>query len=183
MGTAVLTTMSAASEMRKPTDIEGSFMKSIKRLLAASPALIAAAILAPAANAACSNATLKGNYGFTFSGTSYGALGLGTVAGGGLGTFDGKGNVSASFDYSVGGYPQGTPAGSHPFGSPYAATYVVYPDCSGVLTGDPTLGADNFTFVIVAGGMEVFAVDISGDPMNGGGNSITVDFKKVSSSD
>lgn len=156
-------------------------MKSIERLLASSLALIASGILAPAVNAACSNATLKGNYGFTFSGTSYGALGFGTVAGGGLGTFDGKGHVSASFDYSVGGYPQGTPAGLHPFGTPYTATYVVYPDCSGVLTGENE--GDNFTFIIVAGGMELFAVDISGDPNTGGGNSITVDFKKVSSSD
>ena len=156
-------------------------MKPIKRLLVTSITIIASAILAHAANAACSNATLKGNYGITFSGFSYGALGLGTVGGVGLGTFDGKGHVSASFDYSVGGIPNGTPPGLHPFVAPYAATYVVYPDCSGVLTGDPTLESDNFTFIIVAGGMEVFAVDISGDPTTGGGNTITVDFKKVSS--
>jgi hypothetical protein len=160
-------------------------MKSTQRLLAASLALTASVILAPAANASCSNATLKGNYGFTFSGFGYSTnntgLGYGAIAGAGLGTFDGKGNVSASFDYSVGGFPQGTMPGSHPFGTPYTATYVVYPDCSGVLTGE--FGADNFTFVIVAGGMEILAVDISGDPNVGGNNTITVDFKKVSSSD
>lgn len=165
-------------------------MKSIKRLSAASLALIASAILAPVANATCNNATLKGHYGFTFSGFSYGALGNGAVAGVGLGFFDGNGNFTqASFDFSVGGVPQstnGTVPGApavHPFGSSYAATYKVYGDCSGVLTGEN--GGDNFTFVIVAGGMEILAVDISAlDPTNlpaGGGNTITLDIKKVSS--
>lgn len=156
-------------------------MKSIKRLSAASLALIASAILAPVANATCNNATLKGHYGFTFSGFSYGALGNGVVASVGLGNFDGKGKFTATFDYSVGGAPQANPLNVQPFGTPYAATYFVYPDCSGVLTGDPILGGDNFTFIIVAGGMEVFAVDISGDPVNGGGNTITLDIKKVAS--
>ena len=178
----------------KTTHSEGSFMKSVKRSSAASLALIASAILAPAANADCSNgnATLKGNYGFTFSGFSYGALGNGTVGIVGLGKFDGKGNFTATFDYSVGGAPQsnqgmsiGVPP-AHPFGTTYTATYTVFADCSGVLNGGIFEG-DNFTFIIVAGGMEIFAVDISvQDPNNpnaGGGNTITLDIKKVSSSD
>ena len=78
----------------KTTHIEGSSMKTIKRLSAVSLALIALAILAPIANATCNNATLKGHYGFTFSGFSYGALGNGAVAGVGLGFFDGNGNFT-----------------------------------------------------------------------------------------
>jgi hypothetical protein len=80
---------------------------------------------------ACSAATLNGTYALTFSGfTTRGSVAAAInnftpVAGGGLVTFDGDGNLSASETVSVGGLvnPVNT-----------TGTYTVNSDCTGTFT-------------------------------------------------
>ncbi len=128
------------------------------------------------AQSGCSVATLTGNYGFTFSGfqlqTGGGTTGHGKSVpfyGEGLGTFDGAGNVSATFAYSQNG---ALPGDSYVANTnvPYTATYTVNPDCTGLVTGTP--GNDNLAFVIVSGGAEILATDISPT------DTLALDFKK-----
>jgi hypothetical protein len=79
-------------------------------------------------------------------------------------TFDGAGNASGNFTFSLNGQIAT---------SPYTSTYTVNPDCTGSATGTPPSGGDNVTFVIVGGGAEVFAVDTSTY-----GVTMTLDFKR-----
>jgi hypothetical protein len=100
----------------------------------------------------CSAATLYGRFGLTFSGYST----IGTVpalitssipvAGGGLVTFDGNGNLSASETVNLGGkiLPVNLPG-----------TYTVNTDCTGSLT---TANA-HLNLVIVRNGREILAVN------------------------
>ena len=141
-------------------------MKRIVSALLASAVLAALVIVAttitkhgvPAvyAQGGCRLASnLKGNYGFTYSGFSAnGTNGSAAfpVDAAGVGTFDGAGNFSATFVVSFNG--------SSSTGNPYTATYTVNSDCTGVLTST-TPGTDNFAFVIVSGGADVLATDIS----------------------
>jgi hypothetical protein len=140
-------------------------MKRIVSALLASAVLAALVIVAttitkhgvPAvyAQRGCGLANLKGNYGFTYSGFSAnGTNGSAVfpVAAAGVGTFDGAGNFSATYGVSFNG--------SSSTGNPFTATYTVYSDCTGVLTS-ATPGTDNFAFVIVSGGADVLATDIS----------------------
>lgn len=100
----------------------------------------------------CSTATLNGRYGLTFSGYSTnGAVpapinAFIPVAGEGLVTFDGNGNLSASETVSVGGHvvPVNLPG-----------TYTVNSDCTGTLT---TANA-HLNLVIVRNGKEILAVN------------------------
>jgi hypothetical protein len=100
----------------------------------------------------CSAATLYGRFGLTFSGYStIGAVpALITssipVAGGGLVTFDGNGNLSASETVNLGGkiLPVNLPG-----------TYTVNTDCTGSLT---TANA-HLNLVIVRNGREILAVN------------------------
>jgi hypothetical protein len=149
----------------------------MKPLLVSTFALLVLVTLAPSANAdqSCSLATLKGNYGFTFSGFSISGSTAQPFSGVGLGTFDGEGNFSSTFDFSINGVPFGTPFGTHPFSNPYTARYTVYGGCSGSLQATIS-GGDDFSFVIVQGGAEILAVDISSP------DTITLDFKKISES-
>jgi hypothetical protein len=106
------------------------------------------------AQSGCSVATLKGAYGLTDSGFS--ALNTrGTaqfpIAGVGVIGFDGAGNASGSFTVSFNGKTTAD--------NLYTGTYTVNSDCSGLLTS--TSGADNFAFVIVGGGADVLATDVS----------------------
>lgn len=106
------------------------------------------------AQSGCSVATLNGSYGFTDSGLSKQGIHGPTkfpVAAVGVGTFDGAGNFSATVALSF--------DGSSSLGNSYTGTYTVNSDCTGVLTS--TNGADNFAFVIVSGGADVLATDIS----------------------
>jgi hypothetical protein len=150
----------------------------MKRILSALIALAAAAALvvlptmskpnvtAAHAQSGCSNATLIGNYGFSFGGfqIQHGTQRSVPFYGAGLGTFDGRGDVSATFNFGVNGIITTN--------QPYTATYTVNSDCTGSVTATPGSGGDNFAFVIVGGGQEVLAVDIST------GETLTADFKR-----
>jgi len=100
----------------------------------------------------CSAATLNGRYGLTFSGYSTtGAVPALTsasipVAGGGLVTFDGNGNLSASETVNLGGLilPVNVPG-----------TYTVNSDC----TGSFTTSRAHLNLVIVRNGREILAVN------------------------
>ncbi len=119
------------------------------------------------AQGGCTVATLTGNYGFTFSGFSnHSPKGQGSTlfpfTGEGLGTFDGAGDFSATFANSFNG--------TSSTGNSYTATYTVNSDCTGSFTS--TNGGDNFAFVIVSGGAEILATDLSL------GQTLSLDLKK-----
>ena len=100
----------------------------------------------------CGVDTLEGTYGLTFSGLfTRGAVpapinAFGPVAGGGLVTFDGDGNLSASETVSVGGLvnPVNT-----------TGTYTVNSDCTGTFTTPHA----HLNLVIVRNGREILAVN------------------------
>ncbi len=101
----------------------------------------------------CSAATLNGTYALTFSGFSTrgpvpAAINNFTpVAGGGLVTFDGNGNLSASETVSVGGLisPVNVPG-----------TYTVDSDCTGTFITTPNA---HLNLVILRNGKEILAVN------------------------
>ena len=100
----------------------------------------------------CSAATLYGRFGLTFSG--YSTIGAVPalisasipVAGGGLVTFDGNGNLSASETVNLGGKILSVDL---------PGTYTVNSDCTGSLT---TANA-HLNLVIVRNGREILAVN------------------------
>ncbi len=140
--------------------MKSSFAKRILVLI--SFALLLACVV-PAANAKeCNNATLTGNYGFTFSGFVKDHGRTVPFAGNGIATADGAGNLSATVTASENGNLSTFP---------YTATYVVNPDCTGSVTS--TSGGANFSLVIVAGGRELLAVNT--DP----GGTWTMHVKKM----
>ena len=98
---------------------------------------------APAAKAACSNATLRGTYSDQDTGT---IVGVGPFAGVDVDTFDGKGHLMISGISSVNGnVSAGTETG----------TYQVNPDCTGTYTvSGGGLTVDAF-FVISQNGEEL----------------------------
>jgi hypothetical protein len=106
---------------------------------------------------ACSAATLNGTYALTFSGfTTRGPVpaainNFTPVVGGGLVTFDGDGNLSASETVSVGGLvnPVNT-----------AGTYTVNSDCTGTFTNPHA----HLNLVLLRKGREIQAVNT--DPGN-----------------
>jgi hypothetical protein len=120
------------------------------------------------AQSGCTDATLMGNYGFTFSGfqrqNGKGRSRSVPFYGGGLGTVDGGGNISSSFSFGLNGVISTNQS--------YTGTYVVNSDCTGSITATPGSGGDNFALVILGGGAEVLAVDITA------GETLTADFKK-----
>lgn len=139
---------------------------SVSLTLAVSAALL---VLAPIskrsafavhARSGCTNASLSGDYGLTFSGfqlqsgTSVPFYGAGSAAS------DGVGNFAATFAASENGALPGNRyiASTN---NAYTATYTVNSNCTGLLTATPGSGGDNFAFVIVNGGAEVLATDIS----------------------
>jgi len=150
----------------------------MKRILSASLALAVLAALAivtatsqhivqPAyAGSGCSDATLKGNYGFVFSGFAVPGQNPKVkevpFAGVGVGSFDGAGNFSATFSFSQNG-------GIY-LNNPYTAAYVVNPDCSGSLIS--TNGDANGALAVVSGGAEVLVLDVDA------GGTWTMDMKK-----
>ena len=101
----------------------------------------------------CSAATLNGRYALTFSGYSTtGAVPALTsasipVVGGGLVTFDGNGNLSASETVSIGGLitPVNVPG-----------TYTVNSDCTGTFITTPN---SHLNLVILRNGREIQAVN------------------------
>jgi hypothetical protein len=108
---------------------------------------------------------LKGNhYGFTFSGfapppASHGGSNVFPFYGEGAGYFDGTtGSFSATFAATL-----NTASSTD---NQYSATYTLNSDncTTGSLTA--TNGGDNFAFVIVGGGAEILATDVSGSPLS-----------------
>ena len=101
----------------------------------------------------CSVDTLEGRYGLTFSGLfTRGAVpapitAYTPVSGGGLVTFDGDGNLSASETVSVGGQivPVNVPG-----------TYTVNSDCTGTFITTPNA---HLNLVILRNGREIQAVN------------------------
>ena len=149
--------------------------------LAVSAALVFVAtswkhgVTAVHAQSGCSVATLNGNYGFAFSGFQLQSQGVGKGSpakisvpfyGEGLATFDGNGNFSTAFTFSQNSVPYVTSTVTN------TGTYSVNADCTGLATATPGSGGDNVAFVIVDGGKEAFATDIS-DP-----DTLNFDLKK-----
>jgi len=101
----------------------------------------------------CSAATLKGTYALTFSGFFTrgpvpGAINNFTpVAGGGLVTFDGNGNLSASETVSIGGLITTVNV---------PGTYTVNSDCTGTFITTPNA---QLNLVILHNGREIQAVN------------------------
>lgn len=148
-----------------------TYMKRIAGVLLASAALAALAIVtitsphgarAVYAESGCSVATLRSNYGVTFSGFLVDNNTSAPFYGEGLLTFDGQGSLSGPINFSLNGVPT--------LDSPYTATYTVNPDCTGLLNG--TNGSDSFAFVILGHGAEVLATDTSAP------DTLNADLKK-----
>jgi hypothetical protein len=72
------------------------------------------------AHAACSNASLHGNFGFYRTGKTS----VGPLAAVGIISFDGKGNSTATQSISRNG--------DYSFDLSFSGTYVILPDCTGV---------------------------------------------------
>ena len=137
----------------------------MKRTLVSILGLVIFVALVPAAHAAerCTAATLRGNYGFTFSGFVQDQTGNNVPFSGiGLATLDGEASASATITVSVNGTLQVFP---------WTGTYTVNPDCTGSATS--TNGNADFSFVIVRGGAEFMGV--ATNP----GDTWTIDFKKI----
>jgi hypothetical protein len=146
----------------------------LRSLTLLATAVAAAAILTSAvqtqfslpvvhAHHGCSNATLMGNYAFSFSGFSNGSDTIIPFDGAGIANFDGDGKMSATFAYSLGGSSST---------SPYTATYTVNSNCAVSLTATPGSGGDNLVGAIVRDGDEILATDISAP------DTLTLDFKR-----
>jgi len=101
----------------------------------------------------CNEATLVGHYGLSFSGFQNENNQSLPFYGAGIANFDGTGNMSATFAYSLNG--------ASSTGNPYTATYTVNSDCSVLLTATPDSGGDNFVGAIIGCGAEVLTTDIS----------------------
>jgi hypothetical protein len=137
----------------------------MKRTLASILGLVTLVALVPAAHAAerCTAATLRGNYGFTFSGFVQDQTGNNVPFSGiGLATLDGEANASANITASVNGTLQVFQ---------WTGTYTVNPDCTGSALS--TNGNADFSLVIVRGGAEFMGV--ATNP----GDTWTIDFKKI----
>jgi len=123
------------------------------------------------AGTGCTNASLSGDYGLTFSGFQLQSGKSVPFYGAGLGTSDGAGNFAATFaDSQNGALPGNRYVVST--NNQYTATYSVNSNCTGLLTATPGSGGDNFAFVIVNGGAEVLATDISAT------DTLNLDLKK-----
>ncbi len=151
-------------------------MKRIVSVLSGLAVLAALAIVTTTSNhivrpvhaaSGCSDATVNGSYGLTFSGFT--VPGRNNKAkevpfvGEGLFTFDGAGNLSGTYN--------GSQNGEIFTASPYSATYIVNSDCTGTVTGAPGGNADG-AIVIVSGGSEIFFTQT--DP----GGTWNADLKK-----
>lgn len=143
----------------------------MKRILSMLLLAVLSATLVPAvyAQGGCTNATLKGNYGFNFNGF----IAPGKSPKGrevpwdvvGVFTADGAGNVSISYTAAINGTADTAQTAS--------GSYTVNPDCTGSVsyTAGDAAGL-TFNMVILGGGEEVFAISTTA------GSTATVDLKK-----
>lgn len=94
----------------------------------------------------CTEASLKGQFGYSYSGK---VQGFGEVAAVGPIDFDGSGNTSATYSVNLGG--------SNFLGS-FTGTYTVSDDCTGTITLSlPLLGVSSHgRFIIVNKGKDAF---------------------------
>jgi hypothetical protein len=144
----------------------------MKRILSVLLTLAAAAALVPAVHAQCTNATLTGKYAFSQTGfisnSQKGSPLPAAVVG--VSTFDGAGNVSATYTDMSPGKPGG-------YGTPIqgtgSGTYTVNSDCTGSVsfTSGDAAGI-TLNMVIISGGTEVFSINTT--PLV----ILTADFKK-----
>ena len=112
----------------------------------------------------CSNASLRGSYGFTGAGT---ILGVGAVASVGSFTSDGRGNLAGTDTISFNGAI---------VRESFTSTYTVNADCTGsstALVQGPVPRTVHVDFIIVDHGNEVF--NVLTDP----GNVVTFVSKKI----
>jgi len=116
------------------------------------------------ASSGCTNANLSGSYGLAFSGFQRQHQGSVAFYGGGLAIADGGGNFAATFADSVNGVSSTNNA--------YTATYTVNADCTLSINATPGSGGDNFVGVIVNGGGEILATDISAN------DTLNLDLKR-----
>lgn len=93
----------------------------MKTLSIFAMAVLVSLTLLPQANAACSNATVNGTYGYTVSGTLFLPQGAAPVAAAGSLTFDLDGSLSGNQNRSVGG------AFLH---ETFQGTYTIDSDCA-----------------------------------------------------
>jgi hypothetical protein len=114
--------------------------------LPASSATPDETIQAEASAGRCTRASLKGKFGYSYSGT---VRGFGAIAAVGPIDFDGNGNTSATYSVNL--------DGSNFLGS-FTGTYTVNDDCTGSITIDlPMLGtSSNGRFVIINKGKDAF---------------------------
>lgn len=93
----------------------------------------------------CSPGTMQGTHGYSYEGTVMGQR----IAAAGPITFDGDGNLSATYNVNLGGTP---------FQGAFTGTYTVNADCTGTVTLHlPLLGiSTSGSFVIVSHGQETF---------------------------
>jgi hypothetical protein len=98
----------------------------------------------------CSLASIKGSYGYSYTGT---VEGFGGIAAVGPIDFDGTGNTSATYSVNLGGVS---------FQGSFTGTYTVADDCTGTIIIDlPLLHlSSNGRFVVVENGREAFFMGV-----------------------
>jgi hypothetical protein len=112
------------------------------------PGVVAAGQISKIRMEQCSNATLKGVYGFSASGSFFGTSGeLGDLAVFARIVFDGRGHSTQSTSSSFNGLQSE---------GPETATYSVNPDCTGsAILHHPNGTVEHINFVIVESGSEI----------------------------
>jgi hypothetical protein len=103
---------------------------------------------------ACSNAIIKGEYGFNFSGQFLGGPAAGPITGAGMLVFDGQGNLTEVDHIVSNGNPPPVQWRSA------TGTYTVNADCTGTAEIDFTDGSPpiHLTMVVVRRGREILNV-------------------------
>jgi hypothetical protein len=134
--------------------------------LAVSVGLTAPRRLSASGSRVCSNATLRGDYGFIASGVKavppppFGAGGTERFTASGIWSFDGSGTLT----HAPGAGLHGEVTGTNPDSTGLTAEYEVNPNCTGTITqqvpGVPI--ALHWTMVIVGSGREVKAANTTG---------------------
>jgi hypothetical protein len=124
--------------------IDSSAARRLGRLLAVPALLLGLTAMASATdNNGCSNASLKGDYGYAVTGTSVTIPPIGPVAFLGKITLDGKGNFTGSANGSI--------AGIILTDMPIPGTYSIASDCTGTLTTNYPAFTAHFSLVLIQG--------------------------------